>query len=42
MLGTARSLGCTVNGEPPADIIKKINDGEITIPEYDVPYNNAV
>ena len=38
MLGTARSLGCTVNGEPPADVYQKIKDGEITIPEYDVPY----
>lgn len=29
-------------GETPAEILKKINDGDITIPEYDVPYNNAV
>lgn len=38
MLGTARSLGCTVNGESPSDIVDKINSGEITIPTYDVPY----
>lgn len=42
ILGTARSLGCTVNGEAPADILAKINSGEISIPEYDVPYNSAV
>jgi hypothetical protein len=38
ILGTARSVGCTVNGEPPADIVEKINSGEIKIPTYDVPY----
>jgi len=40
MLGTARSLGCTVNGEAPADIVDKINAGEIEIPEFDVPYGS--
>ena len=38
ILGTARSLGCTVNGEAPEDILEQINDGEIEIEEYDVPY----
>jgi large subunit ribosomal protein L12e len=33
MLGTAFSLGCTVNGEAPMDIIKQIKDGEIEIPD---------
>ncbi|WP_395241841.1 hypothetical protein, partial [Salmonella sp. s51933] len=33
MLGTAQSVGCTVDGEPPHDIIDKINEGEIDIPE---------
>ena len=38
ILGTARSLGCTVNGEAPEDILEQINDGEIEIEEFDVPY----
>ena len=33
MLGTAQSVGCTVEGEPPHDIIDKIDAGEIDIPE---------
>ena len=41
MLGTARSLGCTINGETPEDILEQINDGEIEIPEYDVPYGSG-
>ena len=32
ILGTAQSVGCTVDGLPPHDIIDKINDGEIDIP----------
>lgn len=32
ILGTARSLGCTVNGEPPADITEKITNGELEVP----------
>ncbi|KAJ1449158.1 ribosomal protein L11 [Pelagophyceae sp. CCMP2097] len=32
MLGTAFSVGCTVNGESPSDIIASINSGEIEIP----------
>jgi len=31
ILGTAQSVGCTVEGEPPHDIIDKINDNEIEI-----------
>ena len=31
VLGTCQSVGCTVEGEPPHDIIDKINDGEIEI-----------
>lgn len=31
ILGTAQSVGCTVDGEPPHDIIDKINDNEIGI-----------
>ena len=31
ILGTAQSVGCTVEGNPPHDVIDKINDGEIEI-----------
>lgn len=33
VLGTANSIGCTVNGQSPQDIQKQIDDGAITIPE---------
>eukprot|EP01061_Rhynchopus_euleeides_P019303 TRINITY_DN31712_c0_g3_i1.p2 TRINITY_DN31712_c0_g3~~TRINITY_DN31712_c0_g3_i1.p2 ORF type:complete len:166 (+),score=83.06 TRINITY_DN31712_c0_g3_i1:100-597(+) len=33
ILGTAVSIGCTVNGEHPSSIQEKIEDGEIEIPE---------
>merc|ERR1712070_1258607 len=33
ILGTAFSIGCTVNGESPRDIQSGIDDGEIEIPE---------
>mmetsp|Transcript_2649 Transcript_2649/g.3848 ORF Transcript_2649/g.3848 Transcript_2649/m.3848 type:complete len:172 (-) Transcript_2649:258-773(-) len=36
VLGTARSVGCTVNGIPPQDIIGQINSGELTIEPYEV------
>merc|ERR1719335_1579914 len=32
ILGTAFSIGCTVNGEHPRDIVEQINDGDIEIP----------
>ena len=32
MLGTAFSIGCTVDGEHPSDITDKINSGEVEIP----------
>lgn len=32
ILGTCQSVGCTVEKQPPHDIIDQINDGEITIP----------
>ena len=31
ILGTAQSVGCTVDGQPPHDVIDKINDNEIEI-----------
>ncbi|XP_065211495.1 large ribosomal subunit protein uL11 [Planococcus citri] len=33
VLGTCQSVGCTVDGKPPHDIIDEINDGEADIPE---------
>lgn len=33
ILGTAQSVGCTVDGQPPHDIIDGINSGEIEIPD---------
>mmetsp|Transcript_3377 Transcript_3377/g.4714 ORF Transcript_3377/g.4714 Transcript_3377/m.4714 type:complete len:166 (+) Transcript_3377:50-547(+) len=32
ILGTAHSVGCTVNGEHPSEIIRQINEGELEIP----------
>ena len=33
ILGTAQSVGCTIDGKPPHDIIDAINAGEIDVPE---------
>lgn len=33
MLGTAHSIGCTVNGQHPPDLCKQIDAGEIEVPE---------
>merc|ERR1712137_399983 len=33
ILGTAQSVGCTVDGQPAHDVIDGINDGEIEIPD---------
>ncbi|KIJ49589.1 hypothetical protein M422DRAFT_66064 [Sphaerobolus stellatus SS14] len=33
MLGTAQSVGCTVDGQAPHDVIDGINSGEVEIPE---------
>jgi large subunit ribosomal protein L12e len=32
ILGTAQSVGCTVDRQPPHDIIDGINSGEVQIP----------
>jgi large subunit ribosomal protein L12e len=32
ILGTAQSVGCTVDGKPPHDVIEAIDAGEIEIP----------
>merc|ERR1712121_236392 len=33
LLGTAHSIGCTVDGEHPHDLIDKIREGELEVPE---------
>jgi len=33
ILGTACSVGCTIDGSHPQDWIQKIKDGEVEIPE---------
>eukprot|EP00179_Madagascaria_erythrocladioides_P001335 CAMPEP_0198311542 /NCGR_PEP_ID=MMETSP1450-20131203/3231_1 /TAXON_ID=753684 ORGANISM="Madagascaria erythrocladiodes, Strain CCMP3234" /NCGR_SAMPLE_ID=MMETSP1450 /ASSEMBLY_ACC=CAM_ASM_001115 /LENGTH=154 /DNA_ID=CAMNT_0044014437 /DNA_START=74 /DNA_END=538 /DNA_ORIENTATION=+ len=33
ILGTCQSIGCTVNGQPPHDLIDAINAGELDIPD---------
>lgn len=33
VLGTAFSIGCSVNGQSPHDIQKEIDEGNITIPD---------
>ncbi|KAI9569727.1 ribosomal protein L11 [Boletus coccyginus] len=33
ILGTAQSVGCTVDGKPPHDVIDGINSGEIEVPD---------
>jgi large subunit ribosomal protein L12e len=33
ILGTAQSIGCTIDGRPPHDLIVAIRNGELEIPE---------
>ena len=33
ILGTAQSVGCTVDGRPPHDVIEAISAGEIDVPD---------
>jgi large subunit ribosomal protein L12e len=33
VLGTAFAVGCTVNGQSPADLQKQIDDGSLTVPD---------
>jgi len=33
VLGTAQSIGCTIDGKAPHDVIDAINDGEMDVPE---------
>merc|ERR1711990_1066859 len=33
ILGTAQSVGCTIDGQDPHDIIDGINDGSVEVPD---------
>lgn len=33
ILGTAQSVGCTIDGSHPQDLIKQIDSGELEVPE---------
>ena len=33
ILGTAQSVGCTIDGQPPHDIIDQVSNGDIEIPD---------
>lgn len=33
ILGTAQSIGCTIDGQPPHDVIDGINSGEVEVPD---------
>lgn len=35
VLGTAQSVGCTVDGEPPHDIMDKIDSGDVDIEAFE-------
>lgn len=33
VLGTAQSVGCTIDGKAPHDVIDEVNDGTVEVPE---------
>jgi large subunit ribosomal protein L12e len=33
MLGTCQSIGCTIDGQAPHDVIDGINSGEVEVPD---------
>lgn len=33
ILGTAHSVGCTIDGKAPHDVIDEVNDGSIEVPD---------
>lgn len=33
ILGTAQSVGCTIDGQPPHNVIEKIDSGDIEVPD---------
>lgn len=38
ILGTAQSVGCTIDGRPPHDVIDDINSGEVECPAVCINY----
>lgn len=36
VVGTCLSIGCTIEGSSPKDIIRQINDGEIACPVINI------
>jgi len=36
ILGTAQSVGCTIDGRPPHDVIDDINSGKIECPSVSI------
>ena len=38
-LGTCQSVGCTVDGSHPHDVIDKVNAGELEVPEVRMLYH---
>lgn len=41
VLGTAQSVGCTVDGQPPHEIIDQINDGSVEIEDFTAPHEES-
>ena len=39
ILGTAQSIGCTIEGKHPHDVIEMIDDGEVDVPEVSFNFN---
>eukprot|EP00168_Porphyra_purpurea_P007118 TRINITY_DN1879_c0_g1_i5.p4 TRINITY_DN1879_c0_g1~~TRINITY_DN1879_c0_g1_i5.p4 ORF type:complete len:114 (-),score=65.24 TRINITY_DN1879_c0_g1_i5:388-729(-) len=37
VLGTAQSVGCTIDGQAPHDIIEAIDAGEVEVEDYEAP-----
>ena len=37
ILGTAVSIGCTIDGQDPKDIQGKVKNGEIEVEDYEAP-----
>lgn len=33
ILGSAQSVGCTIDGKPPHDVIDEINNGSVEVPD---------
>ena len=42
LVGTAQSVGCSIERSPPHDIIDKINSGEIEVPDVSRSLKNPI